>query len=337
MAEIMQETAVLDAVNRGAIAPLLQVKGLTVTVPTSQGPAIAVDGINFEIAEGETLCLVGESASGKSLTALSLLGLQSERVKAQGAVRLRATNLFTLKEAELCALRGREIAMIFQEPIPALNPVHTIGRQLAEALCTHQDMALRTARSSAVELLEQVGFPAANTRLNTYPHQLSGGMAQRVMIAMALAMRPALLVADEPTTALDVTIQAQILDLLDDLRTRYGMAMLLITHDIGVVAEMADRVAVMYAGHIVECAPVLDLFKAPYHPYTQALLAARARFEGENHTQVIHGEPPSLNTREPGCPFAPRCPLSDDLCRKQTPPNRINDSRSVACHYPLEA
>nr|WP_280520645.1 ABC transporter ATP-binding protein [Phaeobacter sp. J2-8] len=318
----------------GAAAPLLQVRGLTVSVPSKRGPVTVVDGVDLEIGDGETLCLVGESASGKSLTALSLLGLQGDRITSRGAIHFGGRDLMTLDERAMAALRGREIAMIFQEAVPALNPIHRIGRQLTEALMQDGTMGRRAARLRSKELMQQVGIRDASARLAAFPHQFSGGMAQRVMIAMALAQAPALLIADEPTTALDVTIQAQILDLLADLRQQQGLAMLLITHDMGVVAETADRVAVMYAGRIVETAPVHALFAAPAHPYTAALLAARPGFDDHAAPTPIGGEPPDPGNRPSGCAFAPRCARATDLCQSIAPTTRHLGNRSFACHHP---
>ena len=323
--------------ERGFSAPLLQVAGLSVYVHTPKGRLPAVEDVSFDIAEGETLCLVGESASGKSLTALSILGLHGELVQAVGEITLRGRSLLGLSDAEFAAVRGREIAMIFQEAIPALNPVQTVGRQLVEAIRSHRSVSKPAARELAAQHLASVGIRQPARCLRSYPHALSGGMAQRAMIAMALAASPVLLIADEPTTALDVTIQAQILDLLQALRASHGLAMLLISHDMGVVAEMADRVAVMYAGRIVEIAPVEALFDMSLHPYSQALLAARPSFETGRRQKPTSGEAPGLDGRGAGCAFAPRCPRASAVCRTTVPPDQSRNGRRFACHNPLDA
>jgi ABC-type dipeptide/oligopeptide/nickel transport system ATPase component len=254
---------------------MLEVSHLTTVFDLPTGPLPAVDDVSFEVAAGETLGLVGESGSGKSVTALSIMRLvQPPGRIAGGTVTFKGQQLLSLSEREMRAIRGAEIALIFQEPMTALNPVFTIGDQIRETLLVHRRVARRAARARAVELLESVRIPDAAARIHDYPHQLSGGMRQRVLIALALACRPSLVIADEPTTALDVTIQAEILDLLREMRSAFNLSMILITHDLGVIAQTADRVAVMYAGRIVEQAPVRDIFRRPQHPYTRALLAA---------------------------------------------------------------
>jgi peptide/nickel transport system ATP-binding protein len=318
--------------------PLLQVDHLTTDFPAPGGTLVAVNDVSFDIHGGETLCLVGESGSGKSLTAFSILRLVPPPGRiVSGSVRLRGRDLLTLSEDEMCGVRGNDIALIFQEPMTALNPVFTVGDQVAEALVVHGRMDWRAARAEAVRLMDAVRIPEAAARARDYPHQLSGGQRQRVLIAMALACRPALVIADEPTTALDVTIQAQILDLLRELQAAYGLALLLITHDLGVVAEMADRVVVMYAGRVVEEAPVADLFAAPQHPYTRGLLAslpgvqdAGSRIQGaasgvqgaddRKRLQAIEGTVPTLANLPPGCAFEPRCAERIDICRAAVPP-----------------
>ncbi|MEL6799495.1 MAG: ABC transporter ATP-binding protein [Pseudomonadota bacterium] len=281
----------VNTLERGASAPLLRVSGLTVTVPSPKGRIAAVDNVSFDIARGETLCLVGETASGKSLTALSILDLHSPGVTTTGDVTLDGRPLLGLSDWEFAAIRGRDISMIFQEAVPALNPVQTVEVQLVEAICIHRKISAHAARAEALNLLNSVGIREPERRLLAYPHQLSGGMAQRVMIAMALSSQPSLLIADEPTTALDVTVQAQILDLLRDLRTRHDITLLMISHDMGVVAEMADRVAVMHRGQIVEIGPVEQIFDAPEHPYTQRLLAARRQVRWTRETVVARTNP----------------------------------------------
>ena len=289
--------------------PLLEVKGLKTYFYTEDGVVRAVDGVNFEVYPGEVLGLVGESGCGKSVTSLSIMRLISKpgRVDA-GEILLDGENLLDLPEEEMIKVRGNRISMIFQQPQTALNPVFRVGDQLAEVLSVHQDMGKEAGRKRAVALLKMVGVPDPERRVEAYPHELSGGMAQRVMIAMALACVPELLIADEPTTALDVTIQAQILDLMRDMRKDLGTSVILITHDLGVVAEMAERVAVMYAGEIVEQTDVNSLFDEPLHPYTQGLIGSIPVLgEIKEKLDVIPGSVPNLINLPPGCRFAPRC------------------------------
>lgn len=294
---------------------LLTVRELKVTFGRSQ---VAVDGIDFEIRPGETLGIVGESGSGKSLSALSVLGLAPGKV--EGSIRYRGQELNGLSETALNRIRGAEIAMIFQEPMTALNPVFTVGRQIAETLEQHQGLSEARARERSLELLRQVGIADPASRLDRYPHELSGGMRQRVMIAIALACSPKLLIADEPTTALDVTIQAQILALLRKLQSELGMALLLITHDLGVVAQMVDRVLVMYGGRIVEQGSVHQIFKEPAHPYTRLLLESIPSLDTErDRLAVIPGMVPPLAEMPAGCRFHPRCPSALSACRSQVP------------------
>ncbi len=314
---------------------LLEVRGLQTHFFTRAGVARAVDGVSFTIDAGETLAIVGESGCGKSVTAFSLLRLIADppgRIVG-GEVLFEGRDLLKLPEAEMRSVRGDRIAMIFQEPMTSLNPVLTIGDQIAESVMLHRKVSKRAAEDRAVELLELVGIPEPRRRLGEYPHRLSGGMRQRAMIAMALACEPRLLIADEPTTALDVTIQAQILDLLDELKTRTGMAVLLITHDLGVVAQHSQRVAVMYAGKVVEQAVTAELFAQPRHPYTQGLLASipRAGVTTERLTE-IPGIVPALNDMPAGCAFAPRCSQVMERCRQSAPALLdIGASRTVAC------
>ena len=314
----------------GDAAPsVLEVEGLTTQFLTRHGLLRAVDGVSFSLRERETLAVVGESGCGKSMTALSVMRLVPNppgRI-AGGSVRLRGRELLRLGEDEMRAIRGNEISMIFQEPMSSLNPVLTIGRQIAEAVWLHQDLSRAAAMEKAVEMLRLVKIPAPAQRARDYPHQLSGGMRQRAMIAMALACNPQLLIADEPTTALDVTIEAQILDLLRRLQDELGMAMLLITHDFGIVAETARRVVVMYAGRKVEEAEVEDLFARPLHPYTRGLMAAIPHLPAltddaprRKRLAEIPGMVPSLARLPPGCAFAPRCALADERCRREAPP-----------------
>ncbi|HYZ60971.1 MAG TPA: ABC transporter ATP-binding protein [Acetobacteraceae bacterium] len=321
--------------------PLLQVENLQTHFGTPDGVVRAVEGLSFHIDPGETLAIVGESGCGKSVTSMSILRLiQEPPGRIRGTIRFLGRNLLELPEAEMRKLRGKDISMIFQEPMTSLNPVLTIGRQIGEALRLHEGLNAKQAEARAVEMLTLVGIPAPARRVHEYPHQLSGGMRQRVMIAMALACNPKLLIADEPTTALDVTIQAQILDLMRDLKTRLGSAIMLITHDLGVVAEMAQRVVVMYAGRKVEEAPVGEIFANPQHPYTRGLLGAVPKLgssltmQGRTKLAEIPGVVPSLRQRIQGCPFATRCLSATELCREVAP--AVEEKRPghrVACHY----
>ncbi len=315
---------------------LLEVSDLCTRFHTPEGTIHAVNGISFTIDEGETLAVVGESGCGKSVSMMSLLGLipipPGEIVSGQAL--FHGTDLLKSNEATLEQIRGREIAMIFQDPMTSLNPVLTIKRQLTEAMIKHLGMSVERAAKRALELMEAVGISDPAKRLNDYPHQFSGGMRQRVMIAMALACSPSLLIADEPTTALDVTIQAQIVELVIKLREQLGMAVIWITHDLGVVAGIADRVVVMYAGFIVEEARVDDLFEQPRHPYTLALQAAlpRADRRRDQRLKSIPGAPPSLHVLPPGCPFAPRCEVVQERCWNERPSLMwVADQHRAAC------
>ncbi len=303
-------------------AALLEVRDLHTHFETAEGVARAVDGVSFTIRHGRTLGLVGESGCGKSVTALSILRLVTAPGRiVGGSIAYQGRDLLTLSEREMRRVRGKEIAMIFQEPMTSLNPVFTIGNQIAEAIRLHQGLGRAATRARVVEALRLVEIAEPERRAASYPHELSGGMRQRAMIAMALACEPSLLIADEPTTALDVTIQAQILDLLRSLRERLGMAMLLITHDLGIVAEQADDVAVMYAGRIVEYGSVRDVFERPCHPYTVALLDAVARLGGsERYLHALPGTVPSLLRLPSGCRFRDRCPRAIDQCAAVDPP-----------------
>ena len=325
--------------------PLLEVENLQTHFRTPDGVNRAVDGVSFHVEEGETLAVVGESGCGKSVTANSILRLVPEPPgKIAGSIRFRGTDLLKLSEREMRKIRGNDISMIFQEPMTSLNPVLTVGRQLGETLRLHERLGRREADDRAVEMLRLVGIPEAKRRLDEYPHQMSGGMRQRVMIAIALSCRPKLLLADEPTTALDVTIQAQILDLMKDLKTKIGAAIVLITHDLGIVAEVAERVMVMYAGRKVEEAAVGPLYRNPRHPYTQGLFGAVPKLGSSlSGTQTrlaeIPGVVPSLKQRIVGCVFAGRCAQATDLCRQVAPALELKAPGHVAaCHYaPKEA
>ncbi|MFJ8359103.1 ABC transporter ATP-binding protein [Streptomyces sp. NPDC093984] len=316
---------------------LLEVRDLHVEFRTREGIARAVNGVGYSVDAGETLAVLGESGSGKSVTAQAVMGILDTppgRITG-GRVLFQGRDLLTLKEEERRRIRGAGMAMIFQDALSALNPVLTVGDQLGEMFVVHRGMSKKDARARAIELMDRVRIPAARQRVRDYPHQFSGGMRQRIMIAMALALEPALIIADEPTTALDVTVQAQVMDLLAELRREYGMGLVLITHDLGVVADVADRIAVMYAGRIVESAPVHDIYKSPAHPYTRGLLDSIPRLDRKGRRlYAIEGLPPSLTHIPPGCPFHPRCPLARDVCRTDEPPlYEVDEQRGSACHF----
>ena len=303
-------------------APLVSIHDLTVQFRTDRGWSTAVEGVSFDIGDGDCVGVVGESGSGKSVTALSMLRLHARRTArfASGSVRYDGRDLLCIPESDLRRIRGRDIAMVFQDPMSSLNPVLTICDQISESLRLHQNMSRADARRRAVELLDLVRIADAGRRVDEYPHRLSGGMRQRVMIAIAIACRPRLLIADEPTTALDVTIQAQILELLRDLRARLGMAVMLISHDLGVIAEFAKRVIVMYAGRVVEDAPVDVLFRRPLHPYTEGLMASVPAIEGEMaRLYSIPGRIPDPDEVVAGCRFGPRCGYAEPVCRAAVP------------------
>jgi peptide/nickel transport system ATP-binding protein len=326
----MPEAAYVATVPKApaaAVVPILDIADLRTWFFTRDGAVRAVDGVSFHVIPGETLAIVGESGCGKSVTALSILRLIPSppgRI-VSGAIRFAGRDLLGLSEAEMRQVRGNEISMIFQEPMTSLNPVLTIGRQISETLTLHQGLGHRAALAKAADMLRLVHIPEADRRIGEYPHQLSGGMRQRVMIAMALACNPKLLIADEPTTALDVTIQAQILDLMRELKQKIDAAIVLITHDLGVVAEMAQRVVVMYAGRKAEEAPVSRLFRGPLHPYTKGLLASVPRLGASlDHERAprlaeIAGTVPSPREPIPGCPFEARCAFATDICRREMP------------------
>ncbi len=316
---------------------LLRVHDLRVHFKTDEGVVRAVDGVSFELKAGATLGIVGESGSGKSVTCNAVMRLipRPPGVIAGGSIVFDGVDILTRSEAEMRALRGNRMSMIFQDPMTSLNPFLSVSRQLTEVLELHEGLGAAQARARAIEMLEMVGIPDPQARIDHYPHQLSGGMRQRVMIAMALLCRPQLLIADEPTTALDVTIQAQILSLIRDLRRKVGTAVILITHDLGVVAGMADEIMVMYAGRVVEEAPVDDLFRSPGHPYTHGLLRSIPRLDRPDGALAsIRGLPPMLSRVPPGCPFHPRCDRASEVCRARYPEAvEMGTRHLVWCHH----
>ena len=316
---------------------LLEIRNLAVEFGTARGRFRAVDGVDVTLDAGEVLCIVGESGSGKSVAMLAAMGLIVwPGVVTADMMRFAGTDLLTLSPRQRRQVVGKDMAMVFQEPMSSLNPCYPVGWQIAEALHTHHAVPRNKVRERVVELLDQVGIPAPATRLGAFPHQLSGGMNQRVMIAMAISCNPKLLIADEPTTALDVTIQKQILDLLVDLQRQRGMGLVLITHDMGVVAETAHRVQVMYAGQIVEEQATEGLFAAPRHPYTAALLdALPERAHGRSRLPTIPGVVPGIDDRPQGCLFNPRCGYADDICRRVPPALTGTPGRRARCHYPI--
>ncbi len=319
------------------MSPLLEVEDLRVSFPTEDGVVHAVDGISYTVDTGKTLGVVGESGSGKSVSSLTMLGLtRSQGAHIEGRILFDGQDLITMPDSGLRKLRGNDIAMIFQDPLSSLHPFFKVGSQLMEAVLVHRKVSKSAARARAVELLEVVGIPDPARRVNAYPHEFSGGMRQRAMIAMALANEPKLLIADEPTTALDVTVQAQILALLEDLQRRLGMAIVIITHDLGVVAEIADNISVMYAGRIVERGTADEIFHSPQHPYTWGLLMSIPRLNSPRGDELvpISGRPPSLINRPSGCYFHPRCPYVQDAHRRVDPrlaPVNGGDGHAAAC------
>ncbi len=316
---------------------LLEVRDLHVEFRTRDGIAKAVNGVNCSVREGETLAVLGESGSGKSVTAQAVMGILDMppgRITG-GEILFQGRDLLKLREDERRAVRGAGMAMIFQDALSSLNPVLSVGAQLGEMFTVHQGLSRKDARGRAIELMERVRIPAAKERVGDYPHQFSGGMRQRIMIAMALALEPDLIIADEPTTALDVTVQAQVMDLLAELRRELRMGLILITHDLGVVADVADTIAVMYAGRIVETAPVYEIYRAPAHPYTRGLLESIPRLDQKGQElYAIKGLPPNLMNIPPGCAFHPRCPMAQDVCRTDVPPLYVvSEQRRSACHF----
>jgi len=321
--------------------PLLEVKNLKVSFRTEDGLVRAVDGISFSVDEGEVVGIVGESGSGKSVTMMSVMRLINDpNAIYEGEILYKGRNLMGVSQDAMRQVRGEEIAMIFQDPMTSLNPVYTVGWQIEEQLNEHNDLNKGQARQRAVALLTQVGIPKPEQRIDDYPHQFSGGMRQRVMIALALSCNPDLLIADEPTTALDVTIQAQILELIKNLKQEFGSAVVLITHDLGVVADVADRILVMYAGRIVEEGNKEQIFYDPQHPYTWGLLGSIARLDRPRARRLtaIAGQPPSLINRPQGCSFRPRCPQAFDRCRAEDPQltTKVGDGHLDACHLSIE-
>jgi peptide/nickel transport system ATP-binding protein len=316
---------------------LLEVNDLKTYFRTDDGIVKAVDGVNFQVEKGKTLGIVGESGSGKSVTCLTIMGLNPKKSAiTSGEAIFKGEDLITMPKRRLRDIRGNDIAMIFQDPMTSLNPVHTVGRQLVEAIQLHRDVSKRQAKARALELLTAVGIPRAERRIDDYPHQFSGGMRQRVMIAMALVNDPDLLIADEPTTALDVTTQAQILELMNRLQREFGSAIIMITHDLGVIAEIADEVVVMYAARVAEKGTVDQLFKRPHHPYTWGLLGSLPRLDADTERLVqIQGQPPSLLNPPRGCRFNPRCPYVMSICKQEEPrlrPVTGEPEHVQACH-----
>ncbi len=322
-------------------APLLKVRDLNVVFRTRDGIAHAVNGVDLDLATGQTLAILGESGSGKSVTAQAIMGIlpvpPSEVTS--GTAEFRGQDLLKMPEKVRRTYRGQRISMVFQDALSALNPVYTVGFQIGEMFTVHQGMSRRDAKKKAIELMERVRIPAASSRVNDYPHQFSGGMRQRIMIAIAIALEPDIIIADEPTTALDVTVQAQVMELLAELRRETGSGLILITHDLGVVAEVADRISVMYAGRVIEHGTAEDVFAAPAHPYTRGLLDSMPKLtDSGDRLYAIPGLPPSLAAIPPGCPFAPRCPRAEDICRHDPPPPEIElfAGRTSACHFAQE-
>ncbi|MEE1741703.1 ABC transporter ATP-binding protein [Streptomyces sp. BE147] len=316
---------------------LLEVRDLHVEFHTRDGVAKAVNGVNYSVSEGETLAVLGESGSGKSVTAQAIMGILDMppgRIGG-GEILFKDRDLLKLKPEERRKVRGQEMAMIFQDALSSLNPVLTVGEQLGEMFVVHRGMSRKDARAKAIELMDRVRIPAAKERVGNYPHQFSGGMRQRIMIAMALALEPSLIIADEPTTALDVTVQAQVMDLLAELQRELNMGLILITHDLGVVADVADKIAVMYAGRIVETSPVHEIYRAPAHPYTKGLLRSIPRLDQKGRElYAIKGLPPNLLHIPPGCAFNPRCPMAQAVCRTDEPPlYDVAEDRQSACHF----
>lgn len=316
---------------------VLDVDNLTVDFASDEGPVHAVRGVSYQLRRGESLGIVGESGSGKSVTSMAIMGLLPRTANIQGKAYLNGQSILGLNDAEISKIRGNKIAMIFQDPLTSLNPVYTVGKQLAEAVLVHNPIGKAKARERAIELLDLVGIPNPHQRVDAYPHEMSGGMRQRVVIAIAMANQPDVIIADEPTTALDVTVQAQVMEALESARKETGAAMVLITHDLGVIAGHVERVLVMYAGKPVETAPVDDLFYNPRMPYTLGLLGSLPRMDEERSHRLtpIKGTPPSMVNLPKGCPFRPRCPMAQDICAESEPELIALEApgRSSACHF----
>ncbi|MDJ0343815.1 ABC transporter ATP-binding protein [Streptomyces sp. H10-C2] len=316
---------------------LLDVRGLHVEFRTRDGVAKAVNGVDYTVSAGETLAVLGESGSGKSVTAQAVMGILDSPPGfiTQGEIVFQGKDLLTMGKEERRKVRGEKMAMIFQDALSSLNPVLSVGAQLGEMFIVHRGLSRKDAKLKAIELMERVRIPAARQRVGDYPHQFSGGMRQRIMIAMAMALEPDLIIADEPTTALDVTVQAQVMDLLAELQRELNMGLILITHDLGVVADVADKIAVMYAGRIVETSPVHEIYKRPAHPYTKGLLDSIPRLDQKGQQlYAIKGLPPNLIHIPPGCAFNPRCPMAQDICRTDVPPlYEVSPIRASACHF----
>lgn len=317
---------------------LLSVRDLSVSFDTPDGTVRAVNGISLDLARQDTLAIVGESGSGKTQLAFAMLGLLARNGRSEGSVKIEGQEILNLPEAKLNKVRAERVAMIFQDPMTSLNPYLKIGTQMAEVLQLHRGMSKREALNESAKMLDAVRIPDAKQRLGMYPHEFSGGMRQRIMIAMALLCRPALLIADEPTTALDVTVQAQIMELLSEVRAEFGTAIILITHDLGIVAGTCERTMVMYGGRVMETGPTDKVFETPSHPYTLGLLAAVPRLDiPQEELLTIPGDPPDLLGLKGGCPFTPRCPLAHGPCPEKMPPlERFDDDRKRACHAPRE-
>ena len=316
---------------------LLDIENLTVSFPTDDGLVQAVRGVSYQLRRGESLGIVGESGSGKSVSSMAVMGLLPKTARITGSVRFRGQELLGKTENQYSELRGKKIAMIFQDPLTSLNPVYSVGFQIAEAVLAHNDISKKAARDRAIELLQLVGIPFPEQRVDNYPHEMSGGMRQRVVIAMAMANDPDVIIADEPTTALDVTVQAQVLEALEAARAQTGAALILITHDLGVIAGHAERICVMYAGKLVEVGSIDDIFYRPRMPYSLGLLGSLPRLDSSRKQRLspITGAPPSLVNLPPGCPFTPRCPLAQDVCEEIEPDLLVTDGADhlAACHF----
>jgi len=328
----------LDKPERVDSDILLDVSDLSVDFPTDDGVVKAVRGVSYQLRRGETIGIVGESGSGKSVTSLAILGLLPKTAEITGSVLLQGEELLGRSEKQYTQLRGNKIAMIFQDPLTSLNPVYTVGFQIAEAIFAHNDVSKKEARERSIDLLRTVGIPFPEQRVDNYPHEMSGGMRQRVVIAIAMANDPDVIIADEPTTALDVTVQAQVLEALEAARAQTGAAMVLITHDLGVIAGHADRICVMYAGKLVEKGSIDDVFYRPRMPYSLGLLGSLPRLDetGRERLTPIVGSPPSLVNLPPGCPFTPRCPMAESVCEEEEPDLFVTDdgpSHVAACHF----